>query len=159
MSSAAPRARAPAATAPAATAPRVPIFDTRVALKTGRVLDIFKDNEQAQDIKEMVAFFHKRERKREATIRELKDVNHLQHKVIGFQEAHNDVEHKGICKGKRYTHKYKGETRTGLCVGYQTKPLILFDGDDKAKPFSPNQLIAAGGDSGDDDDALSDGDD
>ena len=91
----------------------------------------------------------KSNRKKNETIRTLKDMNHLRQRVI---ETRDDTMFKTIRKGKRYMHKFKGGSRMGVCVGWQPgKPLVLFDDseDGKAKPLLANQLIAAG-DSGDD---------
>lgn len=106
-------------------------------LKTGKVPDALKANPQAGIIEAtIVAPMVKLTAKKNKRLRELHDVTVLQKRLI-------DSQYGSVQKGKRYVHKFKGGSRTGVCVGF--KPLIVFDDDDSRKvvPLSENQLAPA----------------
>ena len=90
-------------------------------------------------------------------IERLEEMNGLRKRLIDARDGYDQTAYKSIKEGKRYIHKFKGGSRVGLCVGWQHKPLIVFDDDGKAKPFSANQLVPTtddGSSSIDDDESL-----
>ena len=117
---------------------------TALMLKTGAIPEVFKNNPQVDEIQRIiVAPFVKSDRKKTEKIRDLKEMNGLRKRVIAAHDGYDQAAFKSIKEGKRYIHKFKGGSRVGRCVGWQHKPLIIFDDDEdgKAKPFSANQLV------------------